>query len=120
MNKISRALCVIAIGMAAHSAAHAGNVYEACKVMTGKLALEYRLRGYPKQFRLDEKDSKDPIKDLETTVGVAYLTTKRQLDAQWEGFFDWSVLAVLKAIEASESPNEFRVQAFQNCVAAYK
>jgi len=88
--------------------------------MTNKLAVIYDLHGFPRAFDSQPRYKTNPIKTAENVVSGAYGETRNSLDKKWPGFFDWSAIAVLKALRASESPEAFRADAMLKCVERYE
>lgn len=117
---IFRSVIACAIALCLHTTALGASAYEACKVMTGKLATVYELFGYPGSFYSSPSKVGDPIGTSESLVTAAFGTIKQEMDKKWEGFFEWSSFTVLTALRRSQSAREFRVDAFQKCVAKYE
>ena len=102
-----------------HCACNAATPQEACKDMTNKLVVIYNLYGYPARFHEDAKAVADPLAAAEQIVSGAYGATKYSLNKKWPGFFDWSALEVLKALERSQSPAAFHLTSLSNCLSRY-
>lgn len=100
--------------------ARAATPYEACKVMTDKLATIYQILGHPKEFNTNPRMQANPVETAEQVVGLAYGTIKSEMDKKWDGFFDWSSITVLTALQSSQTAKQFRVDAFLKCMTKYE
>ncbi len=101
--------------------AYAGNnVYEACKVMTAKLAAYYSI-----EVDMLTRGGRDPIrpmtlKEAEDVVFGAYLLKREELEAKWPTFHDWSVLTVMQGSRLRRTALQLRDDAFLECVERYR
>jgi len=99
--------------------ASADAAYEACKTNTGKLAVTYRMFGWPDEFHSDPSSKSDPVRAAELLAGVAYGMRKADMDKKWQGFYGWSAVMALSAAQSRMPPDEFRSVAFLKCVEKY-
>lgn len=104
----------------AASAGHTASAPEACANMTFKLVFLYEQFGFPATFYSDKSWNAAPLVTAETVVGGAFGMTKHSLDKKWPGFYDWSTLAVLTALNESQSPSKFQLESLRNCIERYQ
>lgn len=119
-------LALLVFAVTSLSSAAAATPFDACDNMMNKLSVFYSIRGFPESL----KDSRSRYANgtrkykstrdaAEQTVAEAYGVSRKELDLEWPGFYDFSSALIAVSISGGLSAGDFREFAMMSCLKKY-